>query len=509
MNPKKNHLKVWAVLSLLALGIALERLHTYHEPFERDITTYAVAAHELLAGRSLYSDVWDHKPPGIHVTYALAEALVGYGDGTIYFLNLLAGFLTLFGLYRAGRIAGGTAGGLWAGVFWAALSGDLYLEANQPNTEVFLNAFLVWAFVLWAEREWDQWSRVRALAISFLWGAGSFYKPVIFIPMAFFLLVEFPSLRKDEGRVRKGGSRILPLLAFPTAACLFFALCLLDRNLLPEFSRAVFDYNFFVLSLWHWTLSGSLSSLWPSYLWFATPFLALAVSGWFYLRKAHPRPWRLWAIWVPATVLEIFQQGNFFRHYYQLWLPVLCLGAAWSAVGFGEKYGKNSPWRRQTIPALLCLILAVHEGAFYTLPAGQWSRLKYADVFIESKQLAGRIGQWLKPDETFFEWGNETGLYFWTQRRPPSGVFYAYPLADGPLKDELTARVLSQLESTKPELFVFDGGFYGPTADNSVLLNWIKDRYVKLPKDAVQGRFLLLMRKGGELSKRLRKSNKT
>src|ERR1035441_3133031 len=40
-----------AVLSLVVLAclLALERLHTYSEPLERDICTYAVVAHEWLA----------------------------------------------------------------------------------------------------------------------------------------------------------------------------------------------------------------------------------------------------------------------------------------------------------------------------------------------------------------------------------------------------------------------------------------------------------------------------
>jgi hypothetical protein len=43
------------------------------------LTTYAVIAHEMLDGKQLYSDLWDHKPPGVHVTYAVAELLAGYG----------------------------------------------------------------------------------------------------------------------------------------------------------------------------------------------------------------------------------------------------------------------------------------------------------------------------------------------------------------------------------------------------------------------------------------------
>src|SRR5437868_1023590 len=69
---------VTVVLLLLASSIALARLHTWDEPMERDLTTYAVIGHQLLRGRSLYSDLWDHKPPAIHISYAFADYLFGY-----------------------------------------------------------------------------------------------------------------------------------------------------------------------------------------------------------------------------------------------------------------------------------------------------------------------------------------------------------------------------------------------------------------------------------------------
>lgn len=51
------------ILICFCVLIALARLHTYDEPFERDILTYAVFAHEMLAGRELYSDLWVHSGP--------------------------------------------------------------------------------------------------------------------------------------------------------------------------------------------------------------------------------------------------------------------------------------------------------------------------------------------------------------------------------------------------------------------------------------------------------------
>ena len=55
--------------------VAILKASGYNEPLERDLTTYAVIAHEMLEGKALYSELWDHKPPAIHVTYAAAELI--------------------------------------------------------------------------------------------------------------------------------------------------------------------------------------------------------------------------------------------------------------------------------------------------------------------------------------------------------------------------------------------------------------------------------------------------
>src|SRR6266404_10002176 len=112
--------KVGTILSIAAIAglcglIFFARLHTYGEPLERDLTTYAVIAHEMLNGKTLYTDLWDHKPPAIYVTYAAAELIAGYGRDSIFLLNISAGFASLLACYLAGSAAGGgRLGGLIA-----------------------------------------------------------------------------------------------------------------------------------------------------------------------------------------------------------------------------------------------------------------------------------------------------------------------------------------------------------------------------------------------------------
>ena len=126
------------VLVVLAATLVAARLHTYDEPLQTDITGAAVIGHELLAGRALYADMWDHKPPALHLTHAVAIALVGYGPGAIFLLNITAGIVTLLGVYAAGAALGSVSAGLWAAAFWTAISGDIWMHGNQPNTEAFI-----------------------------------------------------------------------------------------------------------------------------------------------------------------------------------------------------------------------------------------------------------------------------------------------------------------------------------------------------------------------------------
>src|SRR5437870_13805299 len=101
MGKLKRFLPAAALVGLCALIFSL-RLHTYDEPLERDLTSYAVIAHEMQNGKNLYSDLWDHKPPAIHVTYAAAEVIAGYGRNSIILMNVEAAIATLLACCFAG-----------------------------------------------------------------------------------------------------------------------------------------------------------------------------------------------------------------------------------------------------------------------------------------------------------------------------------------------------------------------------------------------------------------------
>ena len=120
--PARLRPPVRVALALLGLAavIVLERVRTYAEPLERDAAGYAVISHELVRGRTLYTDLWDRKPPLLYATFAAAERVVGYGPGEVFAVNVAAALVTLVGAYAAG--AGGGGGGP-PGACWRPASG--------------------------------------------------------------------------------------------------------------------------------------------------------------------------------------------------------------------------------------------------------------------------------------------------------------------------------------------------------------------------------------------------
>src|SRR5437588_8673254 len=191
MDKVGKTLPIAALLGLSAL-IFFARLHTYGEPLERDLTTYAVIGHEMLGGKALYTDLWADKPPAIYLTYAAAGLIAGYGRDSIFLLNISAGFATLLACYFAGSAAGGgRLGGLIAAGFWALVSGDLTIQGNQPNTEVFLNVLLTSGFAILMRAQNRNLGLRATLLTGLFFAVASLYKHIAVVEAALLALAYF------------------------------------------------------------------------------------------------------------------------------------------------------------------------------------------------------------------------------------------------------------------------------------------------------------------------------
>jgi len=496
------------VLAVLAAIIGVARLHTYHEPLERDITTYAVIAHEWLDGRPLYADLWDHKPPGVHVTYALAELATGYGYGAIYLMGVAAAVATLLGVYAAGSAVGGRAAGLWAAGGWTVVCGDLYLQANQPNTEVFINALFVWALALLLRSDRRPLGFPVALLAGSLFAVASLYKQVAVIAAA--LLFAAHVIRPPRGTSRgraAAHAAVAAGIGIVTWLAVFGYFLAVGR--FDDFYNAAFVYNreYGGSVLSNVAKSFLQANLMPSSLVrVALPLLVVPLVGivravW--RRELSGRTWLLLGATAVATQIAVAMPGKFFPHYYQLWLPLLVILAG---VGITSLHGllpKGSAWWPCVGGAIVLGWLLVLEAPLYRLSPDDWSREKYGEAFVESRDLGREIAAMLEPGETFYQWGNETGLYFESGLRPTSGITFIYPLFGSRLSPELETRLLHDLRQRPPDLFVLNMASYRDWMQTHPVMRWTGPLYRPAPGDPRRGRFVLLVRRGSRLEARL------
>jgi hypothetical protein len=484
------------VLAGLVLIAAIARLHTYQEPLENDLARYAVYGHEMNQGRLLYSDLWDFHPPAIYETYALAERLVGYGQQEAYFLGLLAFFLTLWGVYQAGSAGGmGEKAGLWAALFWTAISSDMLLQANQPNAEVFMNACLVWILLIFIDDEESH--RHRFWAAGVLLAVGTMYKQQLILPVLFGLGVTIWRRAKEKGP-RTSFQLILPVVIPVLVAWM----ALLSYLALTGRLGIYWDTTMGFGGYYSGNILGNLlngfrfSNLFPSFILPFTPLFLLIIAGSAGFFKEYRAQWFLFfSFWV-GSVLAVVCTGKYFPHYYQLWLPFLAIGGGWAAEMIADRVKPFSAPLRWA-PALLCLgWLLIHEIPTYFLDADQWSAQKYGYSFSDCRWLGKIVGETLKPDETFLLWGDTPSIYFYSQKSPPTGVIILAALS-GPMAQPLTDRLFKDLAEKKPEMLIVDDFQYHDYYRHFLT------KYGKWKYYPANGHFILMVKKGGALEKRL------
>ena len=497
------------LLALMAILIFAARYHTRDEPLERDMPTYAVVANEMRHGRALYSDIFDQKPPAIYATYVVAEDLAGYNRRMVFFLGVFVALVALVGAYWAGTNLGGKPlYGLWSAGLWTLLCSDLQLQANQPNTEAFMNASVFWALALLfrpQDRRAGVVSVPCALGVGVLLAWATLYKPVTVANAGCLLGAYwlFPpggvALRRlTFGRVLAAAAVIVAAWG---AVVLFFTL----EGHFHAFYDAMVVYNRFY--------AGSLSAnfriglhpshILPRLLFFCLPLACLSLAGFAVgLRGRFRQTWIILVAFAFGTFVSILLPGQFFHHYYQLWLPLLCVAPALALATLAEAPMLNrQPWLPPVLGVLAALVVLAHEAPLYRLTPQDWSFRKYGTEFIAADRTSDAITRLLRPGESFYDANVDPEIYLKTGLRPPSGIFYSEPLVAGPFIEPFTRRVVRDLTAARPELVVsLDHVSEARDARrNPVVWAWIQANYRPLKIAGTFSPFMLWARRGGRL----------
>jgi hypothetical protein len=507
----------WIGLILLSLAIAMIRLHTYGEPAECDAISFAAGGDAWLKGRHFYSDFGDNKPPLIYLTFAAAQALVGSGPPAFYLLSVTGAILGLAGIFLLGRRYGGNNGtGLVAALFWALVSGYCALEANQPRIETFINVLNIWIIVLLLGQKRDSTSIPRSLGVGILFLLGTLYKPqviLLLIVVTFFNLTTARSSRELRVTAAQFGWTLFIVTLGWASLFAYFGW----TGRFHVFWVAMVDLaRFHAGNPWINLFASLSTSRWiPDSTVILLPLAFFAVAGCFSSFGKNQRPWLLWIAWSLAVFIEIAIPGHFYRYYYQLWIPVACVGAAWGLEVIASRIGKS--W------ALGMILLTTY---FLSFNLWLWDRHspndisygKYRDTYVYNEPVGKIIQEWLLPNETFYEWCYIPHFYLSAHKTPVTSILFAHQFfAPPPLGPELSERALKELSGSNPELLVIDRSFEhfqfremtfpAKLWKENPVYQYLEKNY-RFFMGAADNRFMFLCRKGGALEKRLKKAGK-
>lgn len=487
MSTRRGHILDIATILILLGVIALSRAYAYHEPADWDTGTYAAIGHELALGGSLYSDAWDVKPPGILVSFAIAEKIAGYGYGQIYLLSTVSACVLMLGIFFLAKTMGRTAA-IVAAAAYAITGGDLYLWADRANTEVFINACIVWAAVLMlrfeARRAW-----LRIVGIGLLLALATLYKQVAIAPSVA-LIVAYIAI--PPASISRRNALIHAAAIFGVIAGVW----LLTFGYFAASGRGeLFWITTFVYPRFYGgNLLGNLvSSLHPEHLFpkVLFPLLPAALLTLAAVVSTRGRPLAILVALIFGAWLGVAMLQKFSDHYYQLWYPGLCVGAGMGAMQLAQHLKLR--WIGCTaIGVSLGCMIWIQVPRYFMSPM-QWSNEKNGFLHTMSQRVGTDLGQMLGPDERFFDWSeNNTWLYFAARRRPVGPGLWRSHMREGPMAQILTTRTLERLKRDPPSIVVVWAA--NSMQEDHPITQWIDQNYVPV-EDGVSRWPLQLMRK--------------
>jgi hypothetical protein len=208
--------RVFEVAALLGIVLSLFLVMSFD--YGRDQSIYAVVAREMLRGAMPYRDVFDFKPPGIFLIYALARAAVGQAHWGVRLIECGSMAACVAGLVFTSRKALHSQGiGLLAGaVYCLAHAGSDFWHTAQP--ESFGAAFIIWGLALAVLADGEAAGRRRVLfwsASGALFGFCLWLKPPLGAggPLLAVGAGLFPRARPE-----RLSERAIPLVAFSAGA---------------------------------------------------------------------------------------------------------------------------------------------------------------------------------------------------------------------------------------------------------------------------------------------------
>lgn len=482
----------WAIAPVTLVAAAfLLRVPSIAEPLGIDQGLWASVARALSRGQVLYLDVWDHKPPGIFLTYLAIFNAFGWSPASVAWADMLAAFGITALLFAVVRRESDARVGALAAALYATLTMPAWLYAHGGFLERSVNETFITVCVavaaLVASRARHRATMAALVALGLFGGAAVVYKPNagVFLPALLVWAWRYRVPGSDPGMptLRALGVAVLASLAVPAAVLGW----LWSQGILREAWVASVAYNLGYVggageAAPHHALEYA-KAIWlrmkTDPLWLSGGIGSMA-AAWHLLstRRLEPLP-ALALAWGGAAAIAIYANGAWlFNSYFSLALAPLAILAAWLLAGAwrGPLFHRSAAWAAAALMLALLVTRDYPGRVMSSVKADVDEELGRADhvAYLErfggyandrgysaraNEELEAFIRARTTRDDRIFLFGiNGAGLHFATDRLVAQRFLRAnyFMLVDYPDPRFTLAAVTGELAAARPVYLVFE-----------------------------------------------------
>ena len=427
-----------------------------------DAAIFTYAAERVTEGARLYADVWDHKPPGAYLVYAVFQFVLPFLSpwAVTWLISVVVTALTGATVMAAVQRVGVSPGAaLFAAVGVVGAMSQYLTALGGGLTEPLATLPACVALVL-AVAPGMNWRRSMVIGV-FL--SAALLTSLILLPGV--LAIAAMTLARPGtllDRVERAMAGVVGgLLAGVAVIGQLYLL-----GVLPEALDAVVRYASAYRESggeFAAALSGSVAT-WStlSYLFLIIP-AALGILVAFRGDERRRIEAMACVAWIGLAIFAFAYQGRFYAHYV---IPLAVPLGLLAGMGFQRlrvvRRRRGSELARLPLyaPFLLAFGISLVAGT-----AG--ARLELLPIHfrhVRSVATAETIRELTQPSDTIFVWGNSTQLYLDADRRAPVPYVYLYPLTTpGYSRPARINAALAVMEADPPRL-VIDAGSHAPGA---------------------------------------------
>lgn len=415
-----------------------------------DESNYLLMAQSMLNGHLPYTQIWNNKPPGIYIIFALSQILFGKSVISIRIVTCMAVAISCYLLYRLGKIFGknGTKLGVLAGILYAVYSLNDYGLAAMP--EIFFTPFVILAFyLLFSKRAYPDkligTNSLRFFLIGLSMGIALQIKYVVLFDLIAMLLIigiDLFLLNRDNMKqffIRTSICYVL-LIIGPILLLIFILLYFTLNGDFYTYIGANFISGIKYIALKGFSFIQFVKAFQEEivsnfFLWLCS-LLALVYMLFFSTTNRETRRNLIFLfVWFFIAFLGVCSTKRFYSHYFLQVLPILCLISSYIIVDRIYKTN-NSIKRKQKfiLIFILCSFLSLNIYP-HLLDATKFIYFRYAKGISNWGDKYAIISKYLKErvqkDDYIYVVDDKTIIYYLVGAKIPTKYIYPSFLIQG------------------------------------------------------------------------------